>query len=89
MVEEAPNLSGVHPTSMSYVSRVYIWAHPYTVRPEEVEGRFWKNGVWLSSSDVVMSRFKVEAQNLLGVHPTSMLYVYRVFYHLDMLWMGR
>jgi hypothetical protein len=30
----------------------------------------------------------VEAPNLLGVHPTSILYVYKVFQHLDMLWMG-
>jgi hypothetical protein len=30
----------------------------------------------------------VEALNPLGVHPTSMSYVYTVFQHLDMLWMG-
>jgi hypothetical protein len=30
----------------------------------------------------------VEAPDLLGVHPTSMSYVYKVFYHLDMPWMG-
>jgi hypothetical protein len=30
----------------------------------------------------------VEAPNPLGVHPTSILYVYTVFQHLDMLWMG-
>jgi hypothetical protein len=24
----------------------------------------------------------------LGVHPTSISYVYKVFQHLDMLWMG-
>jgi hypothetical protein len=30
----------------------------------------------------------VEAPNPLGVHPTSMSYVYTVFQHLDMLWMG-
>jgi hypothetical protein len=30
----------------------------------------------------------VEATNPLGVHPTSMSYVYKVFDHLDMLWMG-
>jgi hypothetical protein len=29
----------------------------------------------------------VEAPNLLAVHPTSILYVYKVFQHLDMLWM--
>jgi hypothetical protein len=30
----------------------------------------------------------VEAPNPLGVHPTSMPYVYKVFQHLDMLWIG-
>jgi len=30
----------------------------------------------------------VEAPNPLGVHPKSMSYVYNVFYHLDMPWMG-
>jgi hypothetical protein len=29
----------------------------------------------------------VEAPNPLGVHPTSISYVFKVF-HLDMLWMG-
>jgi hypothetical protein len=28
----------------------------------------------------------VEATNLLGVHPPSMSYVYKVFQHVDMLW---
>ena len=30
----------------------------------------------------------VEAPNPREVHPTSMSYVYTVFQHLDMLWMG-
>jgi hypothetical protein len=30
----------------------------------------------------------VEAPKPLGKHPTSMSYVYTVFQHLDMLWMG-
>jgi hypothetical protein len=30
----------------------------------------------------------LEAPKPLGVHPTSISYVYKVFYHLDMLWMG-
>jgi hypothetical protein len=33
------------------------------------------------------SNVMVEAPNLLAVHPTSILYVYKVFQHLDMLWM--
>jgi hypothetical protein len=30
----------------------------------------------------------VEAPNPLGVHPTYMSYVYKVFQYLDMPWMG-
>jgi len=30
----------------------------------------------------------VEAPNPLGVHPISMSYIYKVFQHLDMPWMG-
>ena len=30
----------------------------------------------------------VEAPGLLGVHPTSISYVYKVFQHLCMLWKG-
>jgi hypothetical protein len=30
----------------------------------------------------------VEAPNPLGVHPSSISYVYKVFQHLDMPWMG-
>jgi hypothetical protein len=29
----------------------------------------------------------VEAANSFRLHPTSILYVYKVFLHLDMLWM--
>ena len=29
----------------------------------------------------------LEGPNPLGVHPTSILYVYKVFYHLNKLWM--
>ncbi len=30
----------------------------------------------------------VEATNSFRLHPTSISYVYKVFLHLDMLWMG-
>jgi len=30
----------------------------------------------------------VKAPNPREVHPTSISYVYKVFQHLDMLWMG-
>jgi len=32
-----------------------IWVYRYTVTPVEVGGIFWKIGVWLSWSDVLMS----------------------------------
>jgi hypothetical protein len=50
---EAPDQLGVHPTSMSYVYKVFyhldmrwtgIWVYPYTVTPVEVGGIFWKIG---------------------------------------------
>jgi hypothetical protein len=50
---EAPDLLGVHPTSMSYVYKVFyhidmrwmdIWVYPYTVTPVEVGGICWKIG---------------------------------------------
>jgi hypothetical protein len=33
------------------------------------------------------SGFMIEATNNFRLHPTSISYVYKVFYHLDMLWM--
>ena len=51
---EAPNLLGVHPTSMSYIYKVFyhldmpwigIWVYPYTVMPVEVGGIFWTVGM--------------------------------------------
>ena len=61
---KAPNLLGVHPTSMSYVYKVFqhldmlwmgIWVHPYTVMPVQVGEDFRKIGLSPSPSDVVMS----------------------------------
>jgi hypothetical protein len=51
---DAPNPLGVHPTSISYVNKVFyhldllwigIWVYPYTGTPVEVGGIFRKIGV--------------------------------------------
>ncbi len=56
---EVPYLLGVHPTSISYVYKVFytldmmwmgIWVRPYTVMPVQVGSGFWGN-----LSDVVLS----------------------------------
>jgi hypothetical protein len=61
---EAPNPLGVHPTSMSYVYKVFqhldmlwmgIWVRPYTVMPVQVGSGFYEIGVGQSLSDVVIS----------------------------------
>jgi hypothetical protein len=38
--------------------------------------------------EVEPEQVMVEAGNPCRLHPTSIVYVYKVFYHLDMLWMG-
>ena len=47
---------------------------------------FTKIGVGRSLSDGV--NVTIKAPNPLGVHPINISYVYKVFQHLDMLWMG-
>jgi len=66
---EAPNPLGVHPTSMSYVYKVFqhldmlwmgIWVYHYTVTPVQVGVNFRKIGVGRSLSDVVMSWLRLQ-----------------------------
>ena len=66
---DAPNPLGVHPTSISYVCKVFhhldmlwmgIWVHPYTVTLVQERMNFRKNGVWLSPSDVVRSWLRLK-----------------------------
>ncbi len=66
-----------------------IWMHPpYTVTPVRVGVNFWKIGACLSPSDIVYCGVMVEAANPQRLHPPSILDVYKVFEHLEMLWMG-
>jgi len=78
---EAPNLLEVHPTSMSYIYKVFqhldmpwmgIWVHPYTVTLVQVRVDFRKIGVGRSLSNVVMSwlRFQTHMESIL--HPFHM-----------------
>ncbi len=46
-----------------------IWVYPYTVTPVEVGGIFWKIGVWLSPSDVVMSWLRLQTPMKCIPHP--------------------
>ncbi len=58
-----------------------IWVHTYAVLHVQVGVNIRKNGVWPSLYDVVVS--------WLRLLPTSILDVYKVFKHLEMLWMGK
>ena len=92
---EAPNLQRLHPTSILYVNKVFqhhddmLWmgicVRPYPAMPVQVRRGFQEN--W-GRADEWCCNVMVEVPNPLGVHPTSVLYVYKVFQHLDMLWMG-
>jgi hypothetical protein len=92
---KATNPHRLHPTSISYVYKVFqhldtllmgIWVCPYTVTPVQVGSGFEEN--WGRAEPEFCCNVMVKAPNLLGVHPTSMSYVYKVFQQLDMLWMG-
>ncbi len=79
---EAPNQLGVHPTSMTYVYKVFyhldmpwmgIWVHPYTATPvQQVGGDSRKIGVWLSWSDVVTSWLRLQTPVKCIPHPYHM-----------------
>ncbi len=62
-----------------------IWVHPHTVMPVQVGVDFRKN--WGRPEPKWCCNAMVEAQTPHGVHSTSIWYVFKVFYHLDMLWM--
>ena len=79
LLEGLPNPLRLHPTSISYVFKVFknldmlwmgIWVHPYTVTPEQIGGLdVGYLGVDLSLSDDVIA--KMEAQTPHGVYSTS------------------
>ncbi len=46
-----------------------IWVHPYTVIPVQMGANFWKIGVWLSLSDVVVSWLRLQTPADCFPHP--------------------
>jgi len=62
-----------------------IWVHPYAVLHVQVGVSFRKNGVWPSLYDVAVSWLRL--QTPIDCIP-PILGVYKVFWHLEMLWMG-
>jgi hypothetical protein len=60
--------------------------YPSTVMPVQVGRGVLEN--WGGAEPEWFCNVMVKAPNPLGVLPTSMLYVYKVFQHLDTLWMG-
>jgi hypothetical protein len=58
----------------------------YTVTLVQVRVDFKEN--WGGAEPKQCCNVVVEATNLHRLHPTSMSFVYTVFQHLDMLWMG-
>ena len=97
-IVEAVEPFKLHPTSMSYIYKLYehlkqlwmgIWQHTHTVTTTEVSsdlGEFTEildDVVWEWSQYAI-----VEAVEPFKLHPTSMSYIYKVFEHLKQLWMG-
>jgi hypothetical protein len=62
-----------------------IWVHPYAVIHVQVGVNFRENGVWTSLYDVVVSWLRL--QTPIDCIPHS-YWIYKVFEHLEMLWMG-
>ena len=63
-----------------------IWGHPLHYYACAGESGFQGKLGWGGAS--TMCNVMVDAPNLHRLHPTSMSYVYTVFQHLDMPWMG-
>ena len=59
---------------------------PYTVTLAQVRVEIKEN--WGRAEPEQCCNVIVEATNPQRLHPTSKSYVYKVCYHLDMLWMG-
>ncbi len=77
---EATNSFRRHPTSISYVYKVFehldmLWMdilHPYTVIMVQVGVNFWKVGVWVRSNIVVVSRLRLQTASEGIPHPYHM-----------------
>jgi len=91
----------LHPTSMSYIYKVFehlkqllmgIWQHTHTVTTTDISPDL---GEFAEILDDIISEWKwshytiIEAVEPFKLHPTSMSYIYKVFEHLKQLWMFR
>ena len=94
MIIEAVEPFKLHPTSMSYIYKVFehleelwlgIWQHTHTVTTTEVSPDLREFTKILDDVSVEMI---IEAVEPFKLHPTSMSYIYKVFEHLKQLWMG-
>ncbi len=83
---DAQTPRGVHSISILDVCKVFwhlgmlwmgIWVHPYSVFPVQVGGGFLGN--WGRPEPEWCCNAMVEATNPYGLHPTSILDVYKVF----------
>ena len=81
---EATNSFKLHPTSISYVYKVFyhfdmLWMdilHPYIVIPVQVGVKLWKVGVWVRPNVVVVSWLRLQTASEGIIHPYHM---YKVF----------
>ena len=92
---EATTCFRLDPTSILDVYKVFlhldmvwmgVWVHSYTARPVQVGGGFW--GFGGRSEPEWCCNVIVEATTCFRLDPTSILDVYKVFWNLDMVWMG-
>ena len=65
-----------------------IWVNPYTVALVSGGIYFWERNWVMVEPELCCKVMVEEATNHCRLHPTSISYVYKVFYHLDMLLMG-
>ena len=97
-IVEAVEPFKLHPTSMSYIYKVFehlkqlwmgIWQHIHSVTTTEVSPDLGKFSEIIYDVSVEMIHYAiVEAVEPFKLHPTSMSYIYKVFEHLKQLWMG-
>jgi hypothetical protein len=92
---EAPNPRRLHPQPWHVYAKCFSrlrccgWAYGYVlVMLYYMCWWGWILGKWGMAETVWCCSVMVEAANPHWLHPTSILDVYKVFEHLEMLWMG-
>ena len=91
---EAKNPFRLDKTSILYIYKVFkhllmqwmaIWVHPYFIKPMEVCQAGW---TWVTTVYKPYQYDIVKARNHFRLNYTSILYIYKVFKHLPMQWIG-